>query len=169
MNEVMVDLETFGTSDNAAIVSIGAVEFDLATKTIGRTFYRNISLSSAVVDGGQVDGGTIIWWLQQSEAARQALFQNPGDTRDVLNEFATWMREGNCVNVWGNGAVFDNVILGNAFNRSKITKPWTHRGDRCYRTMAALAGTKPDRTVGTHHNALDDAMAQTKHLLSMFP
>lgn len=45
---VMVDLETMGKNSNAPVVSIGAVIFDPATGFLGETFYKVVSLESAV-------------------------------------------------------------------------------------------------------------------------
>lgn len=45
---VMVDLETMGKKSNAPVVSIGAVIFDPETGFLGETFYKVVSLESAV-------------------------------------------------------------------------------------------------------------------------
>ena len=41
---LMVDIETMGNQSNSAIVSIGAVEFNMATGETGKEFYTNVSL-----------------------------------------------------------------------------------------------------------------------------
>lgn len=45
--------------------------------------------------------------------------------------------------------------------------PWKFWNDRCYRTVSA--GFPRRQQTGTHHNALDDAISQTKHLLAYLP
>ncbi len=40
MNEIMLDLECLDSSSSAAIVSIGAVYFDIQGKVTGDTFYK---------------------------------------------------------------------------------------------------------------------------------
>ena len=47
-SHLMLDLETMGTKSNSAIISIGAVEFDILTGKTGREFYRNVSLQSCI-------------------------------------------------------------------------------------------------------------------------
>ena len=72
-SHLMLDLETMGTKSNSAIISIGAVEFNIQTGETGREFYRNISLQSCIDIGLKVDADTIMWWMQQSDAARNSL------------------------------------------------------------------------------------------------
>ena len=170
MNDVMLDLETMGTSNDAAIVAIGAVEFDVVAGPIGEVFYRTIDLSSAVAEGGVIDAATVMWWLRQSDAAREALYGR-GDTlhiRQGLHEFAAWMSaRGKDVKVWGNGAAFDNVILAQAYRRMGLPVPWQHWDDRCYRTVRALYPDIQMQRTGVHHNAGDDAVSQAQHLLQI--
>jgi DNA polymerase III epsilon subunit-like protein len=47
MIDVMLDLETMGNGPRAAIVAIGAVEFDPDTGTVGERFYRAVDLATA--------------------------------------------------------------------------------------------------------------------------
>lgn len=157
---VMVDLETMGAGPSAAIVAIGAVD------SLGREFYRTVDLASSVTAGGVIDPSTVMWWMGQSDEARAAL-TSPGAVHIVqaLTEFSAWVADlGADVRVWGNGAAFDNVILGGAYDRSGLPRPWAFWNDRCYRTIKSLRpGIKMSRT-GTHHNALDDARSQADHL-----
>ena len=173
MSHVMLDLETMGTGPNAAIVAIGAVEFEL-TKTggqLGDTFYMPISLDSAMSGGGQVDAGTVLWWLKQTDAAR-AMFTQPAiEHGQALDNFSSWMHqrgEQKQIRVWGNGASFDNVILASAYRRAALQLPWNSFNDRCYRTVKSMHPAAPAiQRTGTHHNALDDAINQANHLIAM--
>jgi hypothetical protein len=178
MNHIMLDLETMGTGPNAAIVAIGAVEFEI-NKTpgqlgggqLGDTFYMPISLDSAMASGGQVDAGTVLWWLKQTDAAR-AMFTHPAiEHGQALANFSSWMHqcgEFKNLRVWGNGASFDNVILASAYRRAALPLPWNGFNDRCYRTVKSMHPTAPAlERVGTHHNAMDDAISQAKHLIAM--
>ena len=169
MKDVMLDLETMGTSNDAAIVAIGAVEFDVATDTTGEVFYRTIDLSSAVAEGGVIDAATVMWWLRQSDQARAALYDRIAlPILQGLAEFAAWMSaRGKDVKVWGNGVAFDNVILAQAYRRMGLPVPWQHWDDRCYRTVRALYPDIQMQRTGVHHNAGDDAVSQAKHLLQI--
>jgi len=169
MNNIMLDLETMGKGPNAAIIAIGAVEFDLAEQQIGKKYYSTINLESSAEHGGIMDASTVLWWMDQSDLARK-VFSNGLSLPDALTQFSQWAANrtepGNLC-VWGNGAAFDNVILASAYERMHLTPPWLYWNDRCYRTLKAMA---PDIKIirsGTHHNAVDDAVNQAKHLLKI--
>jgi hypothetical protein len=170
MLDVMLDLETMSTDPNAAIIAIGAVEFDIATQEIGERFYAVIDLASSVKSGGLIDASTVLWWMKRSDEAR-AEFANGGESIEVtLRNFSAWIgargrRED--VRVWGNGAAFDNVVLATAYRRSEIQQPWLVWNDRCYRTVKGLNRAVKMQRMGTHHNAVDDAESQARHLLAL--
>ena len=170
MQDVMLDLETMGTGPQAAIVAIGAVEFDAQSQLIGEEFYVVVDLESSVAHGGVIDASTVLWWLKQSDAARAAFDRSGTSLTAALIQFSSWMtarapREN--VRVWGNGAAFDNVILASAYRQANITQPWLFWNDRCYRTVKALSPAVTMQRNGTHHNALDDAESQARHLIDM--
>ncbi|EOX7678261.1 3'-5' exonuclease, partial [Escherichia coli] len=78
------------------------------------------------------------------------------------------------VQVWGNGANFDNVILRRSYERQEIPCPWRYTNDRDVRTMVAL-GLVMDfdaRNVttfeGERHNALHDARYQAKYVSAIW-
>lgn len=167
MKNVMVDLETLGNGSNAVIVSIGAVEFD--ETGLGNTFYRVVSPQSCVDKGMVIDASTVMWWMQQSDAARKALL-TPDAMRIeyALTEFSVFAADCSAQYVWGNGATFDNVILSNAYNTCGLLRPWSYRDDRCYRTLRALyPHVSAGPSHGTAHNALDDAVYQALHAVAI--
>jgi exodeoxyribonuclease VIII len=174
--DVMIDLETMGTAANAAIVAIGAVNFDSHTGEIGSTFCRVVDLESSMAARGSVDAKTILWWVKQGAEAREAITAEGDHLLNVLQDFSRWLtgNEENAhlyspseVYLWGNGAEFDNAILASAYRNSLITLPWKFWNDRCYRTVKAMhPEIKMERT-GTHHNALDDAVSQAHHLIAI--
>lgn len=176
MKHIMLDLETMGNGNNAAIVAIGACTFDPRGEGVGihlaDRFYAQISLKSAVEAGMQMDTSTILWWLKQSDAARKSTFDGNEiiPIGDACHRFSKWIEAIGGVKdiaVWGNGATFDNIIIRSAFRAVKLPIPWDFRGDRCYRTVANLL--PEDRRPafvrsGTSHNALDDAVTQALYL-----
>ncbi len=170
---LMIDLETMGTNTNAPIVVIGAVFFDPQTGEIGPVFYIVISLADAMNTGAVPDGGTIEWWLKQSSEARAAILTDQVKLKDALSRFREFINEYSdekFVQVWGNGATFDNAILRTSYERLDIPCPWRYYNDRDVRTIVEL-GKAIDfdaRTVipfeGVRHNALDDARHQAKYV-----
>lgn len=172
MNNVMIDLETMSTWPDAAIVSIGAVEFDAGG--IGEKFYEVVSLASSVETGGVIDADTVMWWLRQSDESRAelGLSEISLDLPSALRKLQLWMQErGEYKNlrVWGNGAGFDNVILSSAYRRCDIMTPWPHYGNMCYQTLKnCYPQVKMSPRVGAiHHKAVDDAEVQAKHLIEI--
>lgn len=176
---LMVDLETMGSKSNAPIVSIGAVFFNPNTGNTGAEFYTAVSLESSMLLGGVPDAGTIIWWLKQSPEARSAIAM--ADTLpviDALELFSDFISEnsdaGPDVQVWGNGASFDNVILRSSYDRANIECPWKFRNDRDVRTMTELGkaiGINPRYDIpfdGDMHNALSDARHQVKYVSAIW-
>ena len=118
MLDVMLDLETIGNGPRAAIVAIGAVEFDPKTRTVGDRFYQTDDLATAVKMGGEMDASTELWWLKQSDAARAEFAKDGAHIEQALLDFKTWMfyrGAPELLCVWGNGAAFDNVILSSAY------------------------------------------------------
>jgi len=166
----MLDLETMGNGPDAAIVAIGAVEFDLEAGEIGEKFYMVVDLESAIQMGGIMDASTVLWWMQQSDEARN-VFTRQGETiTKSMLMFSRWLRERgdrSDVRVWGNGVAFDNVILAGSYRRHNVTPPWSGRNNRCYRTVMKLHPHVKMQRVGVHHNAVDDAENQARHLISM--
>ena len=170
---LMIDLETMGTNTNAPIVVIGAVFFDPQTGEIGPVFYIVISLTDAMNTGAVPDGGTIEWWLKQSSEARAAILTDQVKLEDALSRFREFINEYSdekFVQVWGNGATFDNAILRTSYERLDIPCPWRYYNDRDVRTIVELGKTIDfdARTVipfeGVRHNALDDARHQAKYV-----
>lgn len=175
MTDIMVDLETMAPTSRAAIVTIGAVEFS-RERGLGRTFYTVVDLKSSMQFGGEVDGDTIHWWMQQSEDARREICRAGQDLPTALMEFVGYLQlavhdsKSGPVCLWGNGATFDNVVLFNAYRACDIQPPWHFKNDRCYRTMCNEFREIPrERNAkAVRHNALDDAKGQAEHLLAIW-
>lgn len=169
MKHIMLDLETMGTSPNAAIIAIGAVAFD--NQKIYSEFYKAIDLESSMSKGGITDSDTILWWLQQNNEAREVFKRKGLPECEVLLAFTEWLNEidseRNNILMWGNGAAFDNVILAQAFMRNGMKIPWSYWNDRCYRTIKTLRPDVKFAHRGIKHNALEDATSQAQHLIRL--
>ncbi|MEG9152019.1 3'-5' exoribonuclease, partial [Escherichia coli] len=162
-DHLMIDLETMGKNPDAPIISIGAIFFDPQTGDVGPEFSKTIDLETA---GGVIDRDTIKWWLKQSREAQSAIMTDEIPLDDALLQLREFIDENSgefFVQVWGNGANFDNTILRRSYERQGITCPWRYYNDRDVRTIVEL-GKAIDfdaRTAipfeGERHNALDDA------------
>lgn len=177
---VMVDLETMGKKSDAPIVSIGAVIFDPETGFLGETFYKVVSLESAVSWGAEIDPSTVIWWMKQSSEARSEIANdNAIQLDDALLQFSEFVFEnipGGCetAQIWGNGATFDNTVLRSSFERACLDCPWDYRNDRDVRTMVELGkaiGFDAKSSIpfeGERHNALADAQHQARYVSAIW-
>ncbi|EET2982980.1 TPA: 3'-5' exoribonuclease [Escherichia coli] len=173
-HHLMIDLETMGKNPDAPIASIGAVFFEPQTGEQGPEFSKIIDMGTC---GGTVDISTIEWWLQRSGEARAAILADRIPLDDALLQLREFIDENSgefFVQVWGNGANFDNVILRRSYERQEIPCPWRYTNDRDVRTMVAL-GLVMDfdaRNVttfeGERHNALHDARYQAKYVSAIW-
>lgn len=180
MKHIMLDLETLDTTSSAVVISIGAVAFDPETNALGDRFYVETTEDTAAQQarGRTISGDTVRWWMQQDVLAKRVFSMSPPDGVERVNTFEALSRFGlfvaangdRDVEMWGNGADFDNVILGNLYGAFGLRKPWSYGRNRCYRTMKNIGiGTrKPQVREGVHHNALDDAITQARHLQEIF-
>jgi 3' exoribonuclease, RNase T-like len=162
---IMIDLETLGTTADAAILSIGAVVFDLETGMLDDTFYRVVSFESQ--PNRVLSRDTLAWWMKQSpEAAAVFTDKNKFALQDALRDFAVWVPCLGKVHAWSNGADFDLPMLTHAFDQCGLRQPWPTFNGRCYRTYKNLPGARDVKVirVGEHHNALDDAIYQAEHV-----
>nr|WP_240348947.1 3'-5' exonuclease [Pectobacterium aquaticum] len=170
----MLDMETLGVSVTAPIISIAAVYFDPKTGDVGDSFYTVINLESSL-DNGVIEPNTLAWWMTQSDEARK-VFNDPSaialeDALHRLSDFAN--RDGGTdhLQVWGNGASFDNAIIAHTYRQSGLDLPWAFRNDRDVRTIVSLCYALKNVNVlsrvmreGIHHNALDDAIYQARYV-----
>lgn len=164
MIQVMVDLETMSQRSNASIASIGAVKFE--NGLIIDKFYCTVDIKSCKEVGLNIQKETVEWWSKQDPRALAELRKNNISIQDALHDFAGWYGT-KSLPTWGNGASFDNVILSNAYLAIDEERPWKFWHDRCYRTIKAIIEIPEDDRQGMYHNALDDAMHQTKHLIKI--
>lgn len=159
---VMVDIETLSQYKTASVISIGAVKF--TDDTIVDTFYTNIdAVDAAKRYGLHVSLETIEWWKTQKPEAYSATRLNRTDILNALNNFTDWYGK-KSVPTWANGPDFDLVILENAFQKTGISVPWKFYHARCFRTFKNLFVDSNYKLEGVAHNALDDALFQTKYI-----
>lgn len=177
---LMVDIESMGEKPDAPIVSIGAVFFDPASGQTGPEFYKVISLESAMGWGGVPDASTILFWLKEtSEARSEIVMDHAIPLDDALLQFKDFIAENaangkDTVQVWGNGATFDNVLLENSYARTGISCPWKYWNNRDVRTIVELGkavGYTPRHEIpfeGEPHKAISDARHQVKYVSAIW-
>lgn len=169
---MMCDLETLGTKQNSAFISIGACQFNPDTGKIGEKFSVSIDWDSAL-DSRGVTGDTIKWWMRQDKAAQNTVCAGGCLLKPALKDFAQWFRKGTGTDerrIWGNG--FDVGMLENAYEEHFGMTPWKFWNIRDVRTITDIIWdkfTKEDFPFqGTPHNALDDAIHQATYVSAMW-
>lgn len=161
----MIDFETLGTTNDAAVVSLGAVIFDAEGIKKEKLWLFNLT--------GQLDskkrfasGDTITWWLGQGAAAKSVFEKAQAEgilLRDFVPQFLEFC-QGHDLCIWGNGATFDIPIIEHILSQFNTKPPWKFWNHRCYRTMKSCYGI--DRKFeGVKHDALDDAKHQANCLI----
>lgn len=163
MNCIMIDCETMSTNHNAAIVSIGAVQFDMETGLVLKHFYVNIDLQSCIDRGLTLSASTIIWWMKQDKEAQNSLSNNPVHLDTALSWLDDWMDDCRAMEcqIWANSPSFDCVILKNAFTVCGMPLPWNYWNERDCRTLVALAPEIKKQIINNlPHDALHDCIYQ---------
>lgn len=169
MRNIMIDIETLGTSRSSLILSIGAVEFD--AEGISKEFEVNIQPESCEAMGLTVDVRTVMWWLDQKKEAQDAILTGKKvNLVRALADFSGAFDWKNAI-VWCNGADFDIPILENAFDACGVEAPWKYYNKRDFRTLKRIVPQdkyeeiKVDAQIG--HKALDDAKSQALTLINI--
>jgi hypothetical protein len=173
---MMVDLETMDTKETAAILTIGAVMFDprgsdseasmQAKLDNGEGFSIRCSLESNMAIGRTISARTIMWWLEQSEAARKDLIHAQQSPLGLaLGNFRRWIsgQKPKATRVWAKDPDFDCKILESAMEVTHEIWPFHFADNRSVRTIMDLAfpdGDCPHIGEGVAHNAFDDAVRQ---------
>lgn len=193
-NHVMLDIETMGQGPNAQITSIAAVEFNIQTGEIQRTFHEHVDIIKCKYDF-DLEPATILWWFKQSKAAQDTFLEGQKNSKpltQILTEFENWFR-GLCyandlvhklvaqrkvqaisdICIWGRGPRFDMGILTNTYNRLGRQIPWDFRNERCVRTIEWLAPlikhntSKVDTTGhGAEGGGLHDGLLDAKYQIA---
>ena len=189
---IMLDFESMSLKENAVLLSLGACVFDPATGEIGAQFYA--AIDPRTQPGRDIDPGTVLWWMQQDQAARDKITESTKAAdrlidgieegvsdeeenavyaaaahpiQNVARAFLIFVEElGEDVECWSNGAV-DHAWLESMFQYSGFKNPIKFWMQRDYRTLKALYPDVKAEDYGVAHNALDDAIKQAKHLIDI--
>lgn len=164
MTAVMIDIENMGITPSAPITSIGAVRFDPAGDTLGETFHLHVSLENCLRLGMRPDAATIVWWLEQSDAARLHLTCGQigaAPLATALEALADFIG-GDRAEVWCKGGSHDFAILRTACALVGMPEPWHYRCECDMRLLQRLYPHVDREFDGTRHHALDDARHQAR-------
>jgi len=168
ITDLMFDLETLGTTADAAILSIGVAALDAHDHI--HTTEIHLELDEQLTVGRlarRVDANTLLWWLAQGDAARS----NQTDAQrtpvgDAVKQLTAW-----CDSVgvndrtlaWGNGSDFDLATMNHLYKQHGLQTPWHFWNHRCFRTVKAMY-KNVQKPAANDHRAVQDAINQLLHL-----
>lgn len=146
--DIMVDIETLGTGENATVFQISAMSFNIQTgdKFDSINLIGDIEKYSSL----NVDGSTLKWWLNtDKELLTELLNKGTYNEYDLFEALHKWLEAQSTtgdmkdVYLWGNGILFDNAKLQTNLNGcGGLNYPIFFRNDRDVRTILELASIK---------------------------
>lgn len=149
--DITVDLETTALCPTAAVLSIGAVAWDMAkddtpffldgngVMDFGSYFSVHIDPRRMIIDNFTIDTKTQEWWSQQSEEAKKTILASDSedapssDIKDAISDLFAWIETAkeqfgyDAVNLWSQGTDFDIAILRNICYKYNIDFPVCHK------------------------------------------
>ena len=161
---LMLDIETMGIDSFSSIMSIAAVEFNIETGNIGRTFEVNIDLQDSINSGLIINSSTIEWWVTQNKETFKLLLKDKKFLHEALILFSEFCSKKEYY-IWGNSARFDCGILNDAYNIKKLKTPWQYYNERDVRTLVSFAPNIKKECIfkGIKHKAIDDCKHQINY------
>lgn len=182
--DVAIDIETLSRKPTAAIIAIAARPFCIdgldGGEPNGMPFSVSIDASSCAMYGLDFDKGTVRYWSELPDEAKQQFLYGFGRSidqalRDLKSAFEEWKKENEAtdVRVWMQGTDFDGSILRNAymvvFNDDKTTgenesMPWKHCELRDSRTYILEHMSKYHPEAEDPYSPIPQLEGLTKHV-----
>ena len=144
--ELMFDLETLDTTPDAVVLSVGAVVFHQGGDAcIIDRLYRVLDIQAQIDAGRTISQSTLLWWMEQSEVARDAAFIDdrapPALVSLALNHFS---EKYGISRFWAGPSTFDFPIWDSLAQDCHFRAPWTYRQTRDLRTIVDESGISID-------------------------
>jgi hypothetical protein len=166
--EIMLDLETFGTSSDAVVTEIGALAWKSSERRFIGKFNFHVNAEEQIKVGRTMTPGTTMFWMEQDLAARTQVIEGQAKASqtkvaDTLRALQNWSNRVSTRDLkwWARGTHFDMTILGSLFDDYEMASPWKFWQVRDVRTAIEVQPHtfKLDK-VGTAHAAADDCASQ---------
>lgn len=173
--ELMFDVESFGKDPvkKPLIVSIAGITFNFddqdtiqSMNDTNRSFMYLLDLNKQTDKGRSMEYDTVLWWLKQSRSARDALDGNRVAVGQSIRTINSICENNGVQKIWGNGNVFDNVMVKDLYRDFNVQYPVSFRDDLDMRTVLYLAEKISGEPVSLEvdglvkHNPLDDCKYQ---------
>lgn len=178
-NNLMIDLETFGTHPGCVVCSLAAVPFFLPEQQGPAVVDRNwclvtrVDIDEQLKAGFKVEANTVKWWmLETPEKARAALWGEGGypinSRQDIYDWLVTHIPLNEDFLIWAKPSAFDFPIL-ECLIQEYGRFPWHYRSLMCLRTQCR-GKRAPDNIRNewkqslTAHDPYDDCLLQIREL-----
>lgn len=147
---VILDLETLGTDEDAAIIQIGMCVPNFDRKYVPLGLVCELEVTIAYEDVREecragmftMSNSTMHWWESQDSETRKIVFSGQDSYTTALDQVEFFLKSlqsgGAEVAVWGNGSDFDNRLLAYTMSALGYKPAWKYYNNRCLRTLKAL-------------------------------
>jgi hypothetical protein len=174
---IMLDLETLDLGPRSIITQVGIIAFPLDDpETEMRRISEYLPVQPQFELKRTVSFSTVLWWMEQDDAARKRLRESDGNdmeellalVRSIHRKLGDLIRSVGEANVelWAKGPQFDVVNLETLFVDCGLQTPWRYDSVMDLRTLTRLSGIKTE-TIGREglvpHVAIEDAKFQIRH------
>ncbi|NRA42467.1 MAG: 3'-5' exoribonuclease [Pseudomonadales bacterium] len=167
--ELMLDIETLGTNNNAVILSIGVTVFSVSENNpCADSFYCELPVQPQIDNGRTICASTLKWWQRQKTVCPivhddENEANNFAETVEKLVdlcEFIGTKYPGR--KIWAHGTTFDIVRTESLLEDFGMKVPWSWWSVMDCRTVTNLIDC---RSKANNHNALDDAINQARWII----
>lgn len=166
---LVIDNETLSKRPDAYITQVGYLVGNVLTGEILEA-PRNVNLMTGAPSRAHVDILTVKWWMNQSEEARKAVFNDdqPYSPHSLFQCFKNLVEKyGPGLTVWASPAMFDLPQLTLAWGGAK---PWKYSAERDMMTLYKLLdpmGTYQPADTELRHTGAADARWQFNYLVTL--
>lgn len=165
-NNLMIDIETFGTDNDAVVVSIAAIPF--THDKIGEKIYFNVlPISSQLEMGRNIAQETWNWWSERSvnPVSKPTLGNLLLPYMIELSSFILDVMDDNPdFRIWSNPPQFDIAIIEDLYQSVDLKPVWNHNHQCDVRTVKKSLGKErmADIVNEDPHNPVKDCEYQIK-------
>jgi len=166
-NNLMIDIETFGTSKDSVVVSIAAVPFN-DNEISDKHYFHVLPIQTQLELGRTIDQDTWNWWSEQhtNPISKPSLGNNIIPYMVELSSFILDVMGDNerDFKIWANPPQFDISILEDLYQTADKPAVWNPRQMCDVRTVKKTLGTDgfSDVINPDAHNPIEDCIYQIK-------
>lgn len=159
MSNIMIDIETIGRQNDAAIREVGLVAFNVDGTIVSK---RQLSVAPEVWNtcGRTFSGETVLWLLAHPDIDTDYNCHSYSELISHVSEFVSSHLTVDC-HIWSKGHM-DLEVLKDLYETINIPLPWLFWQPRDLRTILDLTGD--NRGLQTHR-AIEDAEFQIDLLI----